>query len=306
MALSRRHLVPVAALAAAALAAGCGGGGSDALGADEFREQADAICADADERLEALTEPGSADQILPFLRAGLPIAAEELASIGELDPPDDLQAAFDDAQRLNERRQELIAQAADRIEAGEDPEAVIEEVNPEVDDLQAQARERARGLGLTVCGTPDEDEGRTATAPALTASTAPTAPDTSSTVPGDPAQVRYVDDLRQAGAALQEFGTILRDTGSFEQFQGEIPQARAAVDGFAAAVERMGGYELQDTTLEARRAALAAQGEEVTATLRRFLDTAESGEESDVVALAPEVQSAILEFGRAGGMPADP
>jgi hypothetical protein len=132
----RRLLAGLAVLGVVALVAGCGGGGSDSLSADEFREQADAICADADERLETLTQPTAADQFLPFLQAGLPIQAEELGRIAQLDPPDELQAAFDEAGELNAQRQELIQQAADRIEAGEDPVAVITEVRPELMRLQ--------------------------------------------------------------------------------------------------------------------------------------------------------------------------
>ena len=42
----RRPLAGLAALGAAALIAGCGGG-SDSSSADDFRQQADEICADA-------------------------------------------------------------------------------------------------------------------------------------------------------------------------------------------------------------------------------------------------------------------
>jgi hypothetical protein len=89
----RRPIAGLAAVGAAALIAGCGGG-SDTSSAD-VRAQADEICADANERIGALTEPGPAAEVLPYLRAVLPIQAEELERIRALDQPEDLRADFE-------------------------------------------------------------------------------------------------------------------------------------------------------------------------------------------------------------------
>ena len=145
----RRPIAGLAAVGAAALIAGCGGG-SDTSSADDFRAQADEICADANERIGTLTAPGPAAEVLPYLRAGLPIQAEELERIRALDPPEDLRADFEEATDLLQQRQDAIGQAADRIEAGEDPEAVIRDVGPEIARLREGARQGAgdRPVGL--------------------------------------------------------------------------------------------------------------------------------------------------------------
>jgi hypothetical protein len=286
----RRPLAGLAVLGAAALIAGCGGG-SDSLSADEFRERADAICADADERLETLTQPTVAGQILPFLRAGLPIQSEELGRIAQLTPPDELQAAFDEARELNGQRQELIQQAADRMAAGEDPEAVIDEVRAEIASLQEQARAKARELGLAVCGAEDDDAGTATTGTTGTTGTAPSAE-----------RQRYGEDLQEAGAALQEFGTIVRGTTSLEDFRARLPEAEAALDEFEAAVDDLNSYELQEAALEARRAELVTTGQDAADVLRRFLAAAEAGDAQTIQSLGPEATQAITAFGRAAGV----
>ena len=70
MSLARPLAAGVAALGAVIALAGCGGG-SDSLSADEFRSQADAICADANTQTDALAEPQSDDD-LPRLPARRP------------------------------------------------------------------------------------------------------------------------------------------------------------------------------------------------------------------------------------------
>jgi hypothetical protein len=240
--------------------------------------------------LETLTQPTVAGQILPFLRAGLPIQSEELGRIGELDPPDELQAAFDEARELNGQRQELIQQAADRIEAGEDPEAVIDEVRAEIASLQEQARAKARELELAVCGAEDD---------AGTATTGTTG--TTGAVPSAERQ-RYGEDLQEAGAALQEFGTIVRGTTSLEDFRARLPEAEAALDEFEAAVDDLNAYELKEAALEARRAELVTTGQEAADVLRRFLAAAEAGDAQTIQSLGPEATQAITAFGRAAGV----
>jgi hypothetical protein len=287
----RRPLVALAALGAAALVAGCGGGDST-LSADEFRERADAVCADAGERLDALTEPTAGEEVLPYLETGLPIQAEELERIRELEPPDELQAAFDEALELNQQRQDLIRQAADRIEGGEDPQAVIAEVGPELERLQAEARAKARELGLAVCGADDDASGAT-TAPQAT----DTAPATSGAAPaGQGNNEQYVADVQAAADALRSFGSILQGTTSLDDLRARVPEARAQLDEFDAAIAKLDSYRLDNATLEEQRAGLSETGPRVTQVLRRFVAAAESGDPEAVQGLVPEVTQAISDF----------
>lgn len=292
--LRRRPLAGIAALAAAAALAGCGGGGSDSLGADEFREQADAICADSDERIATLTEPTAADQILPFLQAGLPIQADELERFGDLEPPEELRAGAGEIQELNQQRQDLIQQAADRIEGGEDPEAVIAEVNPEIDALQAQARGTAGELGLAVCGRSSDEPATTAPATAGTAPEAPAAPPSETGETG-----QFVTDVRAAASALQAFGTLLQGTTSLEDLRSKVPEAREQLDAFDAAIDDLRAYSLEAPALENQRSGLAATGPAVGDVLRRFVDAAEAGDTEAVQSLVPEVTQAISDFQQA-------
>jgi hypothetical protein len=287
----RRPLAGLAVLGAAALIAGCGGG-SDSLSADEFREQADAICAEGDEATDALTAPTTPDQVLPFLRTGLPITDEQRERIAALDPPDELQATFDEAQELNQQRRDLVQQAVDRIEAGEDPEAVLRELDPQLDQLQAEARAKARELGLAVCGADEDDEGATT---AGTTGTAP-APTTGTAGGAGGTTAEYLEDVGAAVGSLQAFSSLLQGTTSLADLQSKVPEARAELDSFDAAVAELDGYSFDNATLEAQRAQLAATGPEVADQLRRFLTAAESGDAEAIQQVLPGVTQALTEF----------
>jgi hypothetical protein len=286
----RRPLAGLAALGAAALIAGCGGG-SDSLSAEEFRQQADAICAEGDEQTDALTTPTTPEEVLPFLQTGLPIADEQRERIAELDPPDDLQAAFDEAQDLNQQRRDLLQQGLQRIEAGEDPVAVLRELQPELDRLQAEARAKARELGLTVCGAEDEGDGTTT---AGTAGTAPQPTTGTGTTGADTAQ--YLEDVGAAVGSLQTFSSLLQGTTSLADLQAKVPEARAELDSFDEAVAKLEGYSFENATLEQQRAQLAATGPEVADQLRRFLTAAESGDAEAIQQVLPGVTRALTEF----------
>ena len=294
----RRALAGLAAVGAVALIAGCGGG-SDSSSADDFRRQADEICADANARIDTLTEPGPPAAVLPYLHEGLPILAEELERIREIDPPDDLQADFDEATDLLQQRQDAIQQAADRIEAGEDPEAVIRDAGPEIQRLRDEARVKARELGLSVCGADDAAAGAagatTPTAPATTAGTATGGAATAAT--GETAQ--YVEDVGAAVTSLRTFSELLQGTSSLEELQQRIPQAQAELDSFDEAVGRLDDYTFDNATLEAQRDQLAASGPQVSAQLRRFLTAAESGDAEAIQAVLPDVTQALTEFQQA-------
>jgi hypothetical protein len=287
----RRPLAGLAVLGAAALIAGCGGG-SDSLSADEFREQADAICAEGDEATDALTAPTTPDQVLPFLRTGLPITDEQRERIAALDPPDELQATFDEAQELNQQRRDLVQQAVDRIEAGEDPEAVLRELDPQLDQLQAEARAKARELGLAVCGADEDDEGATT---AGTTRTAP-APTTGTAGGAGGTTAEYLEDVGAAVGSLQAFSSLLQGTTSLADLQSKVPEARAELDSFDAAVAELESYSFDNATLEAQRAQLAATGPEVADQLRRFLTAAESGDAEAIQQVLPGVTQALTEF----------
>ena len=294
----RRPLVGLAVLGAVALIAGCGGG-SDTLSADEFRTQADGICADANRELEGLTEPSSNDQFLPFLRSGLEIQSAQIDKLKELEPPSDLETPFNDAIDLIERKNAAIDGAADRIEGGEDPEAVITAINSQVDDLDAQADEKATVLGLSVCGT-DTSSGTETTSTTPTAPATETAPatDTAPTT-GASDTAAYVADVQEAAGALQSFGTLLQSTTGLDDLKAKVPEAQDSLDTFDTAIAKLDGYTLPTAQLERQRTGLLRTGPKVSDVLRRFLDAAGTGDLAAVQRLVPEVTSTIGEFQQA-------
>ena len=298
-----RPLAALAVVGAAAAIAGCGGGDDSggALSADEFRTQADAICADANTRLEALDEPSGSDQVLGFLQSGLTVQKEQLDKLKALQPPDDLAGTFNEAMDLLDQQTTEIQGAADRISDGEDPEAVINDVSAELDSISDQADAKAKELGLEVCGTEDTATGADTTATVTTApaptTTAPPSTTSSPATTGDTAG--YVDDVQAAAAALTTFGTALQSTTSLDDPKAKVPDATAALDDFDEAIAKLDTYSLSDETLDKQRAGLVRTGPKVSDVLRRFLDAAEEGDVSAVQALVPEVTSTITEFQQA-------
>ena len=302
-----RTFAALAVVGAAAAIAGCGGGGDDsgALSADEFRTQADAICADANTRIDALDEPTGADQVLGYLQSGLTVQREQLDKLKALEPPSDLAGTFNEATDLLDEQVTEIQSATDRISSGEDPEKVINEVSPKLDELSSEADAKAKELGLEVCGTEDTTgtsttgtTATTATAPTTTAPADTTAGTTASTAPtGDTAG--YVEDVQAAAGALTTFGTALQSTTSLDDLKAKVPQATAALDDFDQAIAKLGTYKLAEATLDRQRAGLVRTGPKVSDVLRRFLAAAQKGDVAAVQALVPEVTSTITEFQQA-------
>lgn len=290
-----RPLAGLVAVGAVALIAGCGGGGgsgstsnSSALSADQFRTRADAICADANRQLGALTEPSSAGGVLPYLRAGLPIQAAQLNKLRALQPPAGLTTTFDEAIALLDKRQALTQSVADKIAAGTPAEQAIAAANTENEQLRTEAKAKAKDLGLTVCGT-DPGTG--------TASTTGTSTTTAPAETGSNAQ--YLADVQKAAAALQSFGSLLQGTQNLADLKSRVAGARAKIDTFDAAVAKLGGYHLTDATLEKQRAELARTGPQASAALRQFLDAAGGGDVVKISAAGARVAQALGAFEQA-------
>jgi hypothetical protein len=294
---SRRSLAGICAAGALALAAGCGGDdGSDALSADEFRTQADAICQTSKDAISALDEPTSAstgEEVSAFLAAGLEATDAEIADLRELTGPSDLQGTLDEALDLLDQRQDRIRAIADRIQAGEAVQTVYEDASDEVDSLNDQADAKARELGLTVCGTEGDDASESAT---TSVETTVTAPDTDTTGGAESPQVET--DLQAVRSTLLNVGETLQSAsgGSLDEVQALVPDARSQLAEFDDAIAKLAEGTSPDAAQERTRAAVAAAGPAVSQVLSRFLDEIEDGDESGVQSLLPEVQSALIQL----------
>jgi hypothetical protein len=301
----RRTTAGLAVAGAAILIAGCGGG-SDTLSAEELRSQADAICAATDEATDAIAAPTSNEEILPFLIATRDAQTGAVADLKELEPPSELEENWDRAITLQDEQLNTINDAITRIEAGEDPEAVITELSPGLEERDTELDSLADALGLTVCGADDEETDpatteSTTTAPTtLGETTAPATTEATTPATGGEGTVdQYLADTQAAAAALTSFGTILQGVTNIDELPAKAPAAQEALDEFDAAIAKLDGYTLEDATLDRQRAGLVEEGPAVSDVLRRFVDAAAAGDVAAVQQLLPEVQTALQDFSSA-------
>ena len=302
MSLSRALVAGAAAVVGAVALAGCGGSGT--LSADEFRSQADAICADSNAQLAKVDDPASAAAFPSYLRALLPLQQSQLTKLEALKPPKELQDTYAEALDLLKQQGAALSAASDRMESGEDPEAVVTDVSDDVQAIQTQADAKAKALGLTVCGTErTEAPGATSTAGGATTAPATTAPATTSTPAttssGSGTTVTpaaYVADVQVATTALQSFGELLQNSTSIEELGSNSAAAQGKLDQFDTAIAKLGTYRLAAAQLDKQRAGLVATGPAVSDVLRRFVTAAAAGDISTLQQLVPEVTQAIGKF----------
>jgi hypothetical protein len=137
------------------LLAGCGGGGGgDRLSTEDFRQQADAICAEFEGRLDALEPPASAEDLGRFVREAIPIIEEGNAELNALNPPEEFEARWNRAMEINDANLETVRELRDAIQEGNNARAqeLFQEVGANEDEVNGIARE----LGLMNCGSEDE------------------------------------------------------------------------------------------------------------------------------------------------------
>jgi hypothetical protein len=153
----RARVGAVAALCAVALVAGCGGGGDgggdgggERLTAEEFVQQADAICEDANQQIDELGEPQTLEELATMTAEALSISEQSVDALRELAPPEELQAQFDQALGLLDQQNALGRELVTAAEDGdqEQLQAIVAEGEP----IQSEARGIAGELGLEECG----------------------------------------------------------------------------------------------------------------------------------------------------------
>jgi hypothetical protein len=151
----RRTLLPgLAAALAVALSPGCGGGAesTDApLTRAEWIARADAICADANARIEALGEPKNAGELAGMTEDAVAINDKALASIRALQPPPEIEEQVVRALELSERQNEIAHAIAEA--AGKGDRVSVQNLVAELAPLESEARDIAKAIGLEQCGT---------------------------------------------------------------------------------------------------------------------------------------------------------
>lgn len=296
----RRSIAAALAAASLLVAAGCGGSSSSsdtpatqttaALSADAFRQQADAICKDIDARVEALGEPSSEADLLPYIDKGLALQAEQITRLKALAPPAELKTGFDEALGLLQKQSDIITQARTRISGGEAALTVIGELSPQIDPLEEQAKQKAAELGLVECG---KDSGTS-----TTSTTATPPADTTAVTPVTPGEVVstsvFVADIQTFAQTLTQFGLTLQAAADGpEALKDRASLLRSQLDDFDSVTSKMSGYTVDVPALETKRAAIVEASPDISRLGRDLLDAAEAGDASRVASIASEFTTAL-------------
>jgi hypothetical protein len=133
-------------------AAGCGGG-TDRLSREDLIEEADATCAEFDQRVEEVDEPESLDDIERYVQEIRPIVEEGTDELDALEPPEELQDEYDDwiaATRSGVDRFDELEEAA-----ASGDEQRIQEVLQGAGEGGDEANRLAQEIGLQECGSDD-------------------------------------------------------------------------------------------------------------------------------------------------------
>jgi hypothetical protein len=144
-------LVSVAAVVL--VACGGGDGSGDRLSEEEFRQQANGICADYNERIADLGSPTSPEDIPDYVERGIPVIEEGIARLRELNPPEDLE---DDFNTMLDETEKAIPAARKLSEAAaEEDAAAVQEAISEGQEADAESDRLATELGLDECASND-------------------------------------------------------------------------------------------------------------------------------------------------------
>lgn len=144
-------LASTAVVLAISLAAGCGGdGGNGELTAEEFRQQADAICAEFEGKLDAVEQPTSPDDIERFVDEAVPIIEEGTQKLSDLEPPEEFRDEWTRVVEINAENLETIKKVQAALQDGnlEESQQLLQEAGGNEEEADRLARE----IGLSKCG----------------------------------------------------------------------------------------------------------------------------------------------------------
>ncbi|MGI9540151.1 MAG: hypothetical protein ACR2N6_08385 [Miltoncostaeaceae bacterium] len=305
-----------AGAAAVIIAAGCGGGdGDSALSVDEYRDQANQICREADRTTDAIDVNSVED-----FQALIDAQRSQIDELRELDPPDEFSDQHEEAIETLDRTVALLDDARQRIEDGEDPSDVLSDLQAEGEELTDRANELARELGLDDCVDGDDsdtgtDSGDDSGDSSDTLTPTPDAGDDSSdsgdttTDSGDDSSdssdaapgstQRYIQDATAAAGVLTAFGEALQGISNPSELETLAPQLRQNLADFDEAIQSMGSYTLDNAQLEQQRSCLVQTGPAVSDLLGQFITAAENADAGAIQGLVPDIQSTLTDFTQA-------
>jgi signal transduction protein with GAF and PtsI domain len=131
-----------------AVLTGCGGDGG-ALSRDELVSRADAICTKYEERIDALAEPQSIEEVEALADQAKPIVEDGVDELARLQPPEDLEDEYDRWIGLNRESVDTIDELKEAAAAGDG--ARVQQVVQDADEKEREADALARQIGLDEC-----------------------------------------------------------------------------------------------------------------------------------------------------------
>lgn len=122
----------------------------DGLSKEEFIQEADAICREAEKRTEEIEPPRTPEALAEFVDEAERITGELLADLRKLEPPEEGRETIDN---LLQRIQDALDTLPQLKEAAQTRAASrIQELGQELQQASSEANEIAQGYGLQVCG----------------------------------------------------------------------------------------------------------------------------------------------------------
>ena len=142
---------PIVLLLAAALVAACGSDGDGELSAEAYRERANELCAEAEDRIAKIDAPRSANEVAGYLERALELSREYDRRFRELDPPQELEPLHDRGVRLSRRLDERFEDLIDDVRGAAEPVRELQRgLQRMLDDIR-EADELNRRLKLDEC-----------------------------------------------------------------------------------------------------------------------------------------------------------
>lgn len=143
-------MVLAGAVVPLALALG-GCGGSGAQSATEYREQAEAICAEMNREIETQPTPRTAAEYGRYLDELLAVLGPALDKLDGLRPPSDLRVRHERALRLAHRGEAFLRRIARGIHQGQNALQLALVYGTQADQAIARANAILRDLDLPEC-----------------------------------------------------------------------------------------------------------------------------------------------------------
>lgn len=138
------------ALAACGGGGGSGSGGGTALSAADFRQQADAICAKYEQKLNDIGQPTSVSELGAFVDKAVPLIEQGNAELQKLEAPDELKADWDRAMAIQDENLQKTRDLQDAVHKND--QAAMQKLFTDLGSNQAESRRLAAKIGLQNCG----------------------------------------------------------------------------------------------------------------------------------------------------------